>query len=83
MHKKDPISILQSMKTVGTDLKQNYRFFSINNFPLMPLYNYLNLKYYGFIDIGTPPQEFRVILDTGSANFWVFSKNCTTSICCK
>lgn len=35
-----------------------------------------NTQYIGTISVGTPPVEFRAILDSGSANTWFYSSAC-------
>lgn len=80
LHKTD--SIRKSLKKIGIDLQQI-------NLQINPstesLYNYLDVQYYGNITIGTPPQQFSVLFDTGSSNLWVPSALCSyTNIpCCK
>lgn len=47
----------------------------------IPLYNFKNTQYTGPISIGDSDNEFQVIYDTGSANFWIDSSKCNDRGC--
>jgi hypothetical protein len=47
----------------------------------IPENDYSDLVYIADVQVGTPPQTFQVVADTGSSNFWIPDKTCRGTPC--
>lgn len=74
INNKDSIFLQSKIKTKNNLLSPDNN----NNIPLR---NYQNSLYVGIISVGTPPQSFPVIFDTGSSSLLLGSSECTSSYC--
>uniref|UniRef100_A0A1A9ZJD4 Peptidase A1 domain-containing protein n=1 Tax=Glossina pallidipes TaxID=7398 RepID=A0A1A9ZJD4_GLOPL len=75
---KIPLIKFVEEKNLSHELQKLQIKFNITDIATIPpKYHYLDFSFYGKIAIGTPPQDFLVLFDTGSHLLWVPLKPCT------
>ena len=77
LHKLSDDEYVQRWTKQMKDLSQRQLRGDIGKGESESIKDYANAQYYGSISIGSPPQSFEVIFDTGSSNLWVPKVGCT------
>jgi hypothetical protein len=73
-HQPKTIAEFHAAKAARTALRATAP--GADSIPSVSLTDVQDSEYFGEVDIGSPPQKFKVIYDSGSSNLWVPNENC-------
>ncbi|KAK0411847.1 hypothetical protein QR680_005876 [Steinernema hermaphroditum] len=74
-------SMRAKMIAAGTWKEQVLKHYQLRASGSQHFIDYYDNFYLGNITIGTPPQPFTIVLDTGSSNLWVINSKCQDQAC--
>ncbi|KAF8060851.1 aspartic peptidase domain-containing protein [Lyophyllum atratum] len=75
---EEPTKIALRSRSLDQRGKLSRRSPKASNVPLLNYFHGTDLQWYGEVQVGTPPQTFTVVFDTGSDTFEIPGKNCTS-----